>query len=169
MDRRRFLKGMGVAAAVGLAAQAAVAREEGEHAMDKHDYRAAPCGLYCGICGDYSNDVCHGCRCDCGKCIGQGHEDGCDIAKCVNSRGLESCADCKELPCTKLIQFTVDPIWRTHLSCIENLRRRRKIGTKAWLSEQEAYWKDEKKLRAWKWLGEECARRWEEFRKADGK
>ena len=166
MDRRGFLKGVGVTA-MGFAAHAATAKEE-EHPEGRHDYRAAPCGLYCGVCGDYTNDVCHGCRCDCGKCIGQGHEDGCDIAKCVNSRKLESCADCKELPCSRLTQFTFDPIWRTHSPCIENLRRRKKIGTDAWLKEQEAFWKDDRKRRAWDYLGAECERRMDEFRKADG-
>lgn len=167
MDRRRFLKSVGAGAAVGLASQTAAAGEDREHSMEKRDLRAAPCGLYCGVCGDYANGVCHGCRCDCGKCIGQGHADICEIVQCVNSRKLESCADCKELPCTKLIQFTFHPVWRTHLPCIENLRRRKRIGTDAWIEEREAYWKDEKNLRAWKALGEECERRATELRKAN--
>ena len=137
--------------------------EDGKHR------EAAPCGLYCGICADYRNDICHGCGCDCGKCIGKDHAQGCDIAKCVNGRRLESCADCKEFPCSRLIQFTVDPVWRTHSPCIENLRRQKKIGTKAWIREQEAFWQDDKRRRAWNWLGSECERRMEEFRKTDGK
>lgn len=135
--------------------------------VDERDYRAAPCGLYCGICGDFLRDVCHGCGCDCGKCIGKGHFDNCEIAKCVKGRKLESCADCGELPCTKLIQFTAHPIWRTHLPCIENLRRRKKIGTQAWIEEQEGYWRDDKRCRQRAWLGAECERRADEFRKAD--
>jgi hypothetical protein len=123
---------------------------------------AAPCGLYCGICPDCMDDECHGCGCTCGKCAGQRHEEGCAIAQCVGSWSLESCAQCEELPCTRLIQFTVDPIWRTHLPCIENLRRRGRIGTEAWLQEQEAYWRQERRRNRWISLFEECSRRWRE-------
>lgn len=123
---------------------------------------AARCGLYCGICVDCINNECHGCGCDCGKCAGQWHDEHCAIALCVHAKGLESCAQCDELPCTQLIQFTVDPIWRTHLSCIENLHRRRRIGTEAWLREQEAYWQDERRRGRWIRLFEECSRRWRE-------
>lgn len=60
------------------------------------------------------------------------------------------------MPCTKLVQFAYDPIWRTHLPVIENLRRIRTIGADAWLSEQKEYWSDEKRLKRWLALYEEC-------------
>lgn len=127
---------------------------------------AAPCGLYCAICADYTAGTCHGCRCKCGKCIGAGHAGNCDIHKCVSGRGLKSCSDCADLPCTMVIQFTVDPVWRTHLQCVENLRRQKKIGVDAWLREQETYWRDEKRLKRWKRLCAECERKANDERNA---
>ena len=127
---------------------------------------APPCGLYCCICMDYINKVCHGCGCTCGACAGQWHDRHCGIAQCARSRKLESCAQCDDLPCTTLIQFTVDPVWRTHAPCIENLRHRKKIGKDAWLAEQAAHWKDEKNLEAWLDLYRECSRKWNEKQKS---
>jgi hypothetical protein len=56
---------------------------------------------------------------------------------------MDSCAECEEFPCTHLIQFTHDPIWTTHSVCIDNLRRRKKIGTEKWIEEQEKYYSDD--------------------------
>jgi hypothetical protein len=109
---------------------------------------AAPCGLYCGNCSDLLLDkVCHGCGCDC----------ACAIYRCcVTEKGLESCAECEDFPCTRIIQFTYDPIWRTHLPVLENLRRIQRTGVEAWLDEQEAYWADQQRLDRWLRLHQEC-------------
>lgn len=125
---------------------------------------AAPCGLYCGICTDHLDGLCHFCGCNCGKCAGKWHIEHCKIGECAHSRKLLSCAQCDELPCTPLIQFTVHPIWRTHLPCIENLRRQKKIGTESWLLEQKTYWQDEENRKAWISLYQECKRNREEQR-----
>ncbi len=124
---------------------------------------AAPCGLYCGICGDnIKTGECHGCGCDCGGCAGAWHMAHCRIAQCVTERGHESCAACPQLPCTRLVQFCCDPIWRTHRPVIENLRRRQRIGTEAWIAEQEEFWSDPVRKRRWLASGEDCKRRWTE-------
>jgi len=128
--------------------------------VDKHEQvLAVPCGLYCGVCTDYVGTVCHGCGCACGACAGAAHVEQCLIAACVHERNLESCADCPDLPCTRLIQFANDPIWRTHAPVIEDLRRRRQIGTDAWLAEQAAYWGNAKYRQRWLALHAECAER----------
>jgi hypothetical protein len=132
----------------------------------KSTFFAAPCGLYCGICLEQACGKCHGCGCDCGKCNGQGRIKSCAIAKCAKSRNLESCAQCADLPCSRLIQFTCSPIWRTHTPCIENLRRQKQIGTQAWLAEQEAYWQDVNLREAWHQLGRECTSKWQEMKKS---
>ncbi len=159
MDRRDFLKAVGVAAVA--AAHTVDATESEAKPMDASSKPspAAPCGLYCGVCPDYTSGTCHGCKCKCGKCIGTGHASVCEIYKCVAAKDLKSCSDCGDLPCTQLIQFTVDPVWRTHTPCIENLRRQKKIGVDAWIREQEAYWKDPKRLKRWNNLGAECDRK----------
>jgi len=114
---------------------------------------APPCGLYCGICPDFGGGQCPGCT------VQKPAEADCDIIKCVSGRHLETCAACPDLPCTLLIQFTVDPVWRTHLPCIENLRRQKKIGPESWLKEQAELWKDDKRRNRWRALSEECGRK----------
>jgi hypothetical protein len=116
------------------------------------------CGLYCGICSDYLvTKVCHGCGCDCSSCAAHAHHERCQIYRCAESRGYATCADCEDLPCTRLIQFACDPKWRTHLPVIENLRRIRKIGLESWLTEQAAYWEnDERHRRRWIALHRQC-------------
>ncbi len=170
MNRRRFLKSIcatsaALAAGVGFAKESETARVE---TGDKHSL-AAPCGLYCGICRDQINGECHGCGCKCGKCAGQAHAEGCTIAACARKKGLVSCGQCDDLPCTHLIQFTLSPEWRTHSPCIENLRRRKKVGTVRWLREQEAYWRDENNRRSWLRLYDECSQRSQELMNAEKK
>jgi hypothetical protein len=173
MNRRAFLKAsvtgaaavclakcsQAASAAAGTpAAAAAPASQPG-----KAPENVALCGLYCGICKGKADGECHGCGCTCGKCAGAAHRSSCAIAKCAAGRKLESCADCKDLPCTKVIQFTLDPIWRTHSVCIENLRRRKAVGTAAWLKEQEEFWKaDKDAAQAWLALYAECDKRYNE-------
>lgn len=118
----------------------------------------APCGLYCGSCSELVVDrTCHGCACDCGACTASAHRAACAIYQCsVAGRGLVSCADCTEFPCTRLIQFCYDPIWRTHLPILESLRRMRKVGMAAWVEEQQDYWKDWRRLQRWLRLNKQC-------------
>jgi hypothetical protein len=165
MNRRGFLKASAAGAAavclarcgqsVGAEAAGAAATVASEAAEG-----VALCGLFCGICKGKMDGECHGCGCTCGKCAGAAHRSSCAIAKCAAQKQLESCADCKDLPCTRLIQFAQDPVWRTHSVCLDNLRRRKAIGTAAWLQEQEGYWKDDAKARQ-KWLAlyAECDRK----------
>jgi len=119
---------------------------------------AAPCGLYCGNCSDLLLDgACHGCGCDCGGCAVGLHHTACAIYRCCTAdRRLASCAECDDLPCTRLIQFVNDPIWRTHLPVLENLRRIQRIGVEAWLDEQQAYWADQRQLNRWLQLHRQC-------------
>ncbi len=122
---------------------------------------AAPCGLYCGACIDYLiYKSCHGCSCKCGKCDASKHHEQCDIYKCcVEQKGLQACSECENLPCTTLIRFCYNPVWLHHLPVIENLRRRKAIGTKDWGKEQSEAWKNEWYLRRWIWFQKECENR----------
>lgn len=126
---------------------------------------AAPCGLYCGSCTELLlDDTCHGCGCDCGRCAAEPHHNACGIYRCcVTEKGLETCAGCEDFPCTRLIQFAYDSIWRTHLPVLENLRRIQRIGVEAWLDEQEAHWADQKWLDRWLQLHRECEAKYEQM------
>ncbi len=160
MERRDFLK----AAAVGAAAfsvQPAQTMADQPRAEGGVDPRLAPpCGLYCGLCDPKE---CHGCGCACGKCAGKGHQKVCEVAQCALKRNVRSCGDCPGFACTRLIQFANDPVWRTHLPAIENLRRRKAIGTERWLQEQKEYWSDQKHREAWAALTAECDRKYAEL------
>jgi len=119
---------------------------------------AAPCGLYCGVCIDYLvYKSCHGCGCQCEKCDVLERHKQCDIYKCcVERRGLKACSECEDFPCSLFIQFCYNPVWLHHLPVIENLRRRKTIGTERWLKEQKKIWKNKWYLRRWIWLQKEC-------------
>jgi hypothetical protein len=125
---------------------------------------AAPCGLYCGNCSERLLDkTCHGCACDCGQCTAGPHRAACYIYRCVTERGLENCAECDDFPCTRIIQFAYDPIWRSHLPVLENLWRIQRIGVEAWLDEQEAYWTDQRRLNRWLRLQTECRAKYQQI------
>jgi hypothetical protein len=74
----------------------------------------------------------------------------------VDKKNLDTCGDCEEFPCSKLIQFCYSPIWSHHLPVIENLRRQKTIGTKKWVKEQREVWSNEWYLKRWLWLQKEC-------------
>jgi hypothetical protein len=58
-----------------------------------------------------------------------------------------------------LIQFCYNPVWLHHLPVIENLRRRKTIGTGRWLKEQKRTWSNEWYLERWLWFQRECENR----------
>ena len=115
----------------------------------------APCGLYCAVCLDnIVNQVCHGCGCTCGKCAGDAHFTSCQIAQCASSKGFETCAECADLPCIRLIHFAYSPFAIHHLPVIENLRRVQKVGKEKVLEELRALFADEETRLRWAFIEE---------------
>ena len=53
------------------------------------------CGIYCGACRLYFTKKCDGC-----SNISADEEAGCPYYKCVENKGINSCGECKEYPCT---------------------------------------------------------------------
>ena len=128
-----------------------------------------PCGLYCGVCSTFLEGTCHGCGCDLKDCLAVKKHKVCAIYKCVREKGFQDCSSCNDFPCTKLIQFTFDPIWRTHLPVLDNLTRRRKIGIDAWIEEQRKYWKENPtKFERWISLHQKCKRKRSKAQKSFG-
>lgn len=170
MKRREVLKaGMAGLAAVAAAKATALSEQAPVTAptepLTKDERLAAPpCGLFCEACSEWAKGNCHGCGCDCGNCIGSLHRRHCRIQTCARWKRVDSCAACAEFACTRLIMHVNDPIWRTHASCLENLRRRTAIGTKAWVAEQREYWADEDHLHKQQFLEADCKKRLEELR-----
>jgi hypothetical protein len=150
MKRRELLAMAGAGVAAHLLAKRADAQVGAPAGAKEPKPLAAPCGLYCGVCPEHLDGKCHGvCGCSCGQCEGAKFAKGCETAQCVFGKGLESCADCPELPCTRLIMSANDPLYVTGAPNLENLRRRKRIGTDAWLAEQKQYWSDTKKRDRW--------------------
>jgi len=174
MERRDVLKvgvtGLAVLAGAETAAlpEQRAADAPAEELSGKDRFVAPPCGLFCEACSEWTKGNCHGCGCDCGKCIGSNQPAQCAINTCAKRKGVASCADCAECACTKLIMHANDPIWRTHASCLENLRRRKAIGTKAWIAEQREYYADKDNLRKQQFLEAECKQRLAKLKRQGG-
>ena len=109
--------------------------------MINTDY-ATICGVYCGSCEDLEH--CGGCaspkgRAFCAAVHGRLYEGGCDIYHCAQSRHLEHCGLCPELPCAlfnRNPQGLPDAIFsRNRERAVQTLRRRTEVGTAAWLRE----------------------------------
>lgn len=103
--------------------------------MDKCEYMrrrlAAVCGRYCGTCAPFLDGSCCGCA------YQLGHPPGGECALfqcCVVERGLEHCGLCLDYPC-QLFTSQASPLEVARL--YKTLYRRAKIGTIAWLDEQE--------------------------------
>jgi len=143
--------------------QKAVRAEKKRFRKDDGRKLAAPCGLYCGSCINYLiYKNCHGCGCSCGACAASDHHKRCELYKCCGIQKVhETCAQCKEFPCSMLIQFCYSPVWLHHASVIENLRRQKAVGIEEWLKEQKEIWKNEWYLQRWLWLQKECEGRLE--------
>jgi len=95
---------------------------------------AAVCGLYCGTCESYEKEGSGICRA-CAYQLGLAAEGECRIFQCcIAQRGLEHCGLCPDFPC-QLFLTSADPMEVNRR--YRSLLRRVKLGTKAWIEEQE--------------------------------
>ncbi len=113
---------------------------------------AAPCGLYCGVCGVYiahkDNNIkfkerltsvynvstdeikCEGCLSDnlFIFCI------TCPIRSCVIEKGIEGCHQCNDFPCKFIDDFPLPVGKKVILRAIPTWRQ---LGTDTWMDEEE--------------------------------
>jgi len=73
---------------------------------------------------EFTKQFCPGCR-------EGGGNPGCVIRICAKEKGLETCADCNEMPCEKARFIT-----EGYPDVVENLKRIQQIGSDKWLEEQ---------------------------------
>lgn len=92
----------------------------------------AACGLFCGECAKYKRGKCPGCH-DYEKAT------WCDVRRCCNEHGWQSCADCTLMPladCRKFNSFIgkiFAVVFRSdRRGCIERIRA---IGYEAFAAE----------------------------------
>lgn len=104
---------------------------------------AAPCGLYCGDC-EHLPDKCSGCVALQGKPFWteQYNVPVCPLYGCaVGHKNLEHCGLCGDFPCL-LYNSMRDPSMNDEEAAesmrqkLQDLRRRKEIGTAAWLKER---------------------------------
>ncbi len=122
------------------------------------DWALGACGLNCGVCDIYM--ACRGdegkmrevlgwfkekrgldlkpeqVRCDgCTGDLSRHWSEDCKMMLCAWERGVKLCSECPEFICDKLEAFANDGAAH-HRRSVENLKRIKESGLKAWLREQ---------------------------------
>ncbi len=101
----------------------------------KSDF-AAVCGSFCGTC-EYLSKSCAGCLVQ----KGQMFWGVCERYQCcVEEKKLEHCGWCEEFPC-RWFDWNPEELDETTFAdnrekAVNNLLRRREVGTEVWLEEQ---------------------------------
>jgi predicted RNA-binding Zn-ribbon protein involved in translation (DUF1610 family) len=120
--------------------------------MEDKKALAAPCGLYCGVCGIYiahkeNNEkfkerltAVYGVSIDQIRCKGCLSDDvffyckTCPIKDCTKEKGIEGCHQCKDFPC-KIIDAFPLPVGKKVIMRAVPLWK--KVGTEKWMEEEE--------------------------------
>lgn len=96
------------------------------------------CGIQCGLCPRYHTigaSRCPGCA---GKDFSLKHPSCSIITCCVKNKGHETCADCGDLPCTKIASWDKADSFVTHKNTLTNLRAIAKHGISEHVKELRA-------------------------------
>ena len=138
--------------------------------MKDDDNRIAYCGLYCGACGIYLATAtdrleevaeqtgipveyqgCTGCRTDRNNlcCM------NCGIKRCCLYKGLGSCAECDEFPCSVLEAFDKDR-HPHHTGVIGSLQLLAGSGQEQWLNIHQQRWCCPQCATPFHWYQEHC-------------
>ena len=64
------------------------------------DERIAYCGVDCGVCPDYAERKCPGCR----KTAWEPGDECLPVA-CCRKKGISSCGECETFPCADMSEF----------------------------------------------------------------
>ena len=114
---------------------------------------AAPCGLYCGVCGIFvatrdNNEKfkerlapvygAKGEDLNCDGCLSQrvfGYCQVCPIKSCCKEKKIEGCHQCNDFPCQFIDTFPI-PVGKKVI--LRSVPRWREIGTEKWIEEEES-------------------------------
>jgi len=120
--------------------------------MESKDKLAAPCGLYCGVCGVYiahrDNNIkfkerlttVYGVSVDGIKCEGCLSDEVfaycqvCPIRSCTVEKSIEGCHQCNDFPCKFIEDFPLPVGKKVILRAIPTWRG---LGTERWMEEEE--------------------------------
>ena len=120
--------------------------------MESKKELAAPCGLYCGVCGVYVahkdnnlklkerlttvfNVGIDGLKCK--GCLSNElfeHCKTCQIKSCTIEKGIEGCHQCDDFPCPFIDNIRMDIARKVVLRSVP---ARRKLGTNQWMEEED--------------------------------
>jgi len=130
----------------------------------------AYCGIYCGACGIFiatregtldklveqtkipgQYQGCTGCRSDRNNlcCM------NCSIKRCCLYKGIRSCSECDEFPCSVLEAFDRDE-YPHHSGVIESLQLLSGSGPEKWLDQQRKRWSCPHCQTAFHWYQDRC-------------
>jgi len=102
--------------------------------MEAEEWNIGVCGLNCAKCPDYRSINCEK---ECAKgLLGTHSSTNCKLLPCAREKAHRYCFECKEFPCQKLEEFSSDG-HAHHKQTVENMKRMKEIGIKAWIAEQE--------------------------------
>jgi len=120
--------------------------------MENKKKLAAPCGLYCGVCGVYiahrDNNIkfkerlttVYGVSVDdinCEGCLSDElfvYCETCPIRSCAIEKGIEGCHQCNDFPCKFIEDFPIPVGKKVILRAIPTWRE---LGTERWMEEEE--------------------------------
>ena len=110
-----------------------------EELMEKADFSIkmlSPCGIFCGLCPQFTKEKkkCHGCYS--GKGFARLETKMCGILKCCKNQEISRCNECNDFPdCEFLQKFTTWDSFVTHALCIDNLNQLNELGEEGFLSD----------------------------------
>ncbi len=145
MDRRRFLRCLGLGCAGALAGcrmqRAATDATTPESTMTdvprdadaatNPDWDVSVCGLNCARCKLFAQGKCGGCR----GALETSWSPDCPFRSCAAARGVRTCAACADFPCEHLRAFAADG-YEHHAIAVENLKAIREVGLEVWIASQ---------------------------------
>lgn len=117
-----------------------------------HEELAAPCGLYCGVCGIYiatrdDNDKFKerlskfynvpAEQIDCLGCLSQRvfpYCQVCPIKSCAQDKKIEGCFQCSDFPCKNIYEFPFPAGKKVILRAVPQWRE---MGTAKWIESEE--------------------------------
>lgn len=102
--------------------------------MGTEKWDIAICGLNCAKCPDYHTTRCEN---ECARgLLGTHSSSDCVLLPCAREKGHRYCFECNEFLCQKLEDFASDG-YAHHKKTVENMKKMKEIGIKAWIAEQE--------------------------------
>ena len=128
------------------------------------------CGLYCGACDVLQASKrgtvealaqawgmepaalrCQGCK----SPVNAVYCVNCDIKACAEERQLDSCFQCDDYPCARLVDFRNDE-HPHHSIVLQNLGQIQRVGLGHWLADQRARWSCPRCGSEFTWYDKSC-------------